>query len=48
VQTARGAYSLITKQHLPLPAIVIRPGRLVTKQNVRRIPSWDVELKAVK
>ena len=48
VQTARAAYSLITKQHLPLPAIVIRPGRLVTKQNVAKIPSWDVELKAVK
>ena len=30
----RAAYSLITKQNLPLPPIVIAPGRLVTKANV--------------
>jgi ABC-type sugar transport system substrate-binding protein len=48
VQTARASYSLITKQHLPLPGIVIRPGRLVTKANVGSLPSWDAELKAVK
>jgi len=47
-QTARAAYSLITKQHLPLARIVIRPGRLVTKANVNKLPSWDKELKAVK
>ena len=47
-QTARAAYSLITKQHLPLPRIVIRPGRLVTKANVSKLASWDKELKAVK
>jgi len=47
-QTARAAYSLITKQHLPLPRIVIRPGRLVTKANVNALASWDKELKAVK
>jgi ribose transport system substrate-binding protein len=47
-QTARAAYSLITKQHLPLPRIVIRPGRLVTKANVGKLASWDKELKAVK
>ena len=44
----RGAYSLITKQNLPLPHIVIRPGRLVTKANVNTIPSWNNQLKAIK
>jgi ABC-type sugar transport system substrate-binding protein len=48
VQAARASYSLITKQNLPLPAIVIRPGRLVTKANVSSLPSWDSQLKAVK
>ncbi len=48
VQAARAAYSLITKQNLPLPAIVIRPGRLVTKANVSSLPSWGSQLKAVK
>ena len=47
-QTARAAYSLITKQHLPLARIVIRPGRLVTKANVGSLASWDAELKRVK
>jgi ABC-type sugar transport system substrate-binding protein len=47
-QTARAAYSLITKQNLPLPRIVIRPGRLVTKANVTKLASWDKELKGVK
>jgi ABC-type sugar transport system substrate-binding protein len=48
VQSARAAYSLITKQNLPLPHIVIRPGRLVTKANVNSIPSWSRQLKAIK
>lgn len=48
VQSARAAYSLITKQNLPLPHIVLRPGRLVTKANVGSIPSWAAQLKAVK
>ena len=48
VQSARAAYSVITKQNLPLPHIVIRPGRLVTKANVNSIPSWDKQLKAIK
>ena len=47
-QAARAAYSLITKQHLPLARIVIRPGRLVTKANVGSLASWDAELKRVK
>jgi ribose transport system substrate-binding protein len=48
VQSARAAYSLITKQNLPLPHIVLRPGRLVTKGNVGSIPSWSAQLKAIK
>jgi ABC-type sugar transport system substrate-binding protein len=48
VQVTRGAYSLITKQNLPLPHIVIRPGRLVTKANVNALPSWDNQLKTIK
>jgi ribose transport system substrate-binding protein len=48
VQVARAAYSLITKQNAPLPHIVIRPGRLVTKANVNSIPSWAAQLKAIK
>jgi ribose transport system substrate-binding protein len=48
VQVARAAYSLITKQNLPLPHIVIRPGRLVTKASVNSIPSWAGQLKAIK
>ena len=48
VQSARAAYSLITKQNLPLPHIVLRPGRLVTKENVGSIPSWAAQLKAIK
>ena len=48
VQVTRAAYSLITKQNLPLPHIVIRPGRLVTKANVNSLPSWSNQLKAIK
>jgi ribose transport system substrate-binding protein len=48
VQVTRAAFSLITKQNLPLPGIVIRPGRLVTKANVNSLPSWAAQLKAIK
>jgi ribose transport system substrate-binding protein len=48
VQTTRAAYSLITKQNLPLPPIVVRPARLITKANVGKVPSWDAQLKAIK
>ena len=43
-QTATAAYSLITKQNTPLPAIVIRPGTLVNQDNVEDIPSWQAQL----
>jgi ABC-type sugar transport system substrate-binding protein len=48
VQAARAAYSLITKQNLPLPRTVIRPAALVTKANVNSIPSWAAQVKAIK
>jgi ABC-type sugar transport system substrate-binding protein len=47
-QTAVAAYSLITKQNLPLPPIVIRPGVLVTQDNVDDIPSWQAQLDEIK
>jgi ribose transport system substrate-binding protein len=47
-QTATAAYSLITKQNLPLPPIVIRPGVLVTQDNVEDIPSWQAQLDEIK
>jgi len=47
-QTAVAAYSLITKQGLPLPPIVIRPGVLVTKDNVDDLPSWSAQLAEIK
>lgn len=47
-QTADAAYSLITKQNTPLPPIVIRPGVLVTQDNVNDIPSWQAQLDELK
>jgi ribose transport system substrate-binding protein len=47
-QTADAAYSLITKQNLPLPPIVLRPGVLVTQDNVDDIPSWQAQLDEIK
>ena len=46
-QTATAAYSLITKQNLPLPPIVIRPGVLVTQDNVDDLPSWSDQLAEI-
>jgi ABC-type sugar transport system substrate-binding protein len=46
-QTATAAYSLITEQNLPLPPIVIRPGVLVTQENVDDIPSWSDQLAEI-
>jgi ribose transport system substrate-binding protein len=47
-QTATAAYSLITKQNAPLPPIVIRPGVLVTQDNVDDIPRWSDQLAEIK
>jgi ribose transport system substrate-binding protein len=46
VQTANAAYNLITKQNLPLPRIVIRPGRLVLAGGTGPV-SWVKQLTAV-
>ena len=47
-QTAIAAYDLITKQHLPLPKIIVRPAELVTKANVGKVASWTAQVKAIK
>jgi ribose transport system substrate-binding protein len=47
-QTATAAYSLITKQNLPLPKIVVRPAELVTKANVSKVASWKAQVKAIR
>ena len=47
IQQAYAAYDLITKQHLPLPRIVVLPSRLVTKANLNKVPSWSAEIKAI-
>jgi ABC-type sugar transport system substrate-binding protein len=46
-QTAIAAYSLITKQNLPLPKIIVRPAELVTKANAGRVASWKAQVKAI-
>jgi ribose transport system substrate-binding protein len=46
-QTAIAAYSLITKQNLPLPKIVVRPAELVTKANVGKVASWKAQVAAI-
>jgi ABC-type sugar transport system substrate-binding protein len=46
-QTAIAAYSLITKQNLPLPKITVRPAELVTKANVNSVASWSAQVKAI-
>jgi ABC-type sugar transport system substrate-binding protein len=47
-QTAIAAYSLITKQNLPLPKIIVRPAELVTKSNVGRVASWKAQVQAIR
>jgi ribose transport system substrate-binding protein len=46
-QTAIAAYSLITKQNLPLPKILVRPAELVTKANVGKVASWKAQVQAI-
>jgi len=47
-QTAIAAYSLITKQNLPLPRIIVRPAELVTKANVGKVASWKAQVQAIR
>jgi ABC-type sugar transport system substrate-binding protein len=48
VEQAKAAYNLITKQNLPLPKIIVRPSRLVTKANVDKLPSWSKQIEAIR
>jgi ABC-type sugar transport system substrate-binding protein len=48
IEQAYAAYDLITKQHLPLPKIIVLPSRLVTKANLSSVPSWAAEIKAIR
>jgi ribose transport system substrate-binding protein len=47
-QQVIAAYSLITKQNLPLPKIIVRPSTLITKANINSVPSWAAQVKAIK
>ena len=47
-QLVLASYSLITKQNLPLPKVIVRPARLITKATVARVPSWDAQVRAIK
>ena len=47
METAIAAYSLITKQNLPLPKITVRPAELVTKANVSQVASWKAQVQAI-
>src|SRR5262245_37479478 len=48
IQAVTAAYDLITKQHLPLPKVIVLPPRIVTKANVDKIQDWNAQLKAIK
>lgn len=48
VETTKAAYSLITKQNLPLPKILVRPAELVTKANVGKVASWKAQVAAIR
>ena len=48
IKSVRAAYDLITKQHLPLPKVIVLPPRIVTKANVDKIQNWNSQIAAVK
>jgi ABC-type sugar transport system substrate-binding protein len=47
IQSVTAAYDLITKQHLPLPKVVVEPPRIVTKANVDKIVDWKTQLAKI-
>lgn len=47
-QLVLASYSLITKQNLPLPKVIVRPATLITKANVGSSPSWSAQVKAIR
>jgi ABC-type sugar transport system substrate-binding protein len=48
IQAVTAAYDLITKQHLPLPKVIVLPPRIVTKANVDTIQNWNAQIAAIK
>ncbi len=48
IQAVTAAYDLITKQHLPLPKVIVLPPRIVTKANVDKIQDWNAQIAAIK
>ena len=47
-QAAGAAYNVLTKQGLPLPNVVVRRPRLVTKDTLGSVASWSNELASIK
>ena len=47
-QLVYAAYSLITKQNLPLPKIIVRPATVITKANVDKVPTWAKQVQAIR
>jgi ABC-type sugar transport system substrate-binding protein len=47
-QAAGAAYDALTKQALPLPKTVVRPARLITKENVGSVSSWTAQLAQIR
>jgi len=47
-QAAAAAYDLLTKQGLPLPKTIVRPARLLTKDNLGSAVTWASELSKIK
>ena len=47
-QAAGAAYDVLTKQGLPLPNVIVRGPRLITKANLGSVSSWSKELAQIK
>lgn len=47
-QAAIAAYDELTKQGMPLPPVVVRGPRLITKANIDSVSSWADQLAAVR
>jgi ABC-type sugar transport system substrate-binding protein len=47
-QAAGAAYDVLTKQGLPLPHVVVREPRLITKSNIRTTSSWAQQLARIR
>jgi ribose transport system substrate-binding protein len=47
-QAAGAAYNVLTKQGLPLPNVVVRSPRLITKADLGSVASWSDELAEIK